>query len=160
PGGDVEDARTIHGYHRLFVSCPSSGIAQQGAMLETEDFPEDAVDIPGKISDSPLADLAQVNLRNLGPGSARVDHLHGEVGITRNECEGRIDERPPGSDLQPGCPMDQAARVVKPVEQRVAPLVARIRLEPEIRVSHRSFRLAAERNAEEIGESEVVATCA
>ena len=61
-------------------------------MVDGQDLPEDAVDVPGEVDDAAGADLAQVHLGDVGLRDAGVDHLHRQVGVARDQRQRPVGE--------------------------------------------------------------------
>ena len=52
PDGDVENAGAGNGDGRFFVGGPFDGVAEEFVVIDAEDFPKGAIDVPGEINDA------------------------------------------------------------------------------------------------------------
>ena len=88
-------------------------------------------------------------------GLARVDLLHGQVGIAGDEGEGGFGEVFAWGDFEAGDSVDDAGRVFEAGEDDA--VGEGFVLEADVGVEHWAFALAGEVDGEEIGEGEVFA---
>ena len=137
----------------------SSFVAQATALRSSfrwstdEHLPERAVDVPREVDDAPGARLAQEDLRDVRPGLAHVDLLHRQVGIGRDQRDGRVREGLRRLHLELPRAVDDPRRVLEPAQQRVP--AGRLVLEAQVGVADRPRPAARERDAEELREAEV-----
>ena len=85
PHGHIENAGAGHGDRPFFVRRPVDRVAEQPAMIERQHLPEHAIDVPREIDDAASADLADIHFRDVGLGHPRVDLLHRQIRVRRNQ---------------------------------------------------------------------------
>ena len=130
------------------------GVAEELEVVGGEHLPEGAVDVEGEVSDAACG-LAEVEAGDVGFGGARVDLLHGEVGVAGDESDGGFGEVLAWGDVEAGDSVDDARGVFEAGEDDVAR--EGFVLEAEVGVEHGAGWAAGEVDGEEIGESEVLA---
>ena len=133
----------------------SHGVAHELQVVDRQHLPERAIDVPREVRHAPGARLAQEDLRDVRPGLAHVDLLHRQVGIGRDQGDGRVREGLRRLHVELPRAVDDPRRVLEPAQQGMPP--CRLVLEAEIRVADRPRPAARERDAEEPREAEVAA---
>ena len=129
-------------------------------MIDTEHFPERAVDIPREVDNPSLAELTHVDLRDVGLVDARPHHLHGQVGVGRDQRQRRVGMGDGGFDLHPIDAVDDAPSLLQSGNQRVEDTRGRVALDGKVGILHRSFVAAGKGRTKEIGQPEVLAALA
>ena len=104
--------------------------------------------------------VAEVELAHVGVSDARVDVLHRQIGIGRDQRQRRRKVTSFGRTSTRNTPLMMRVASSSPSQHRVTPAGRRIGFERQIRVLHRPLDAAVERDAEDIGEAEVLALLA
>src|SRR6516225_3391766 len=154
PDCDIEYAGASYGDWRLFVGRPMHRIGQELPVVDAQNFPERAVDVPGEINHAAFSLLTSEDLCNVGLSRSGINLFHGQVRIGGNQSQRRSGKGRDRIDVEPPHTVYDPRRVFESFEQYVG--VRRGPVQSKIGIVHRALSFSLEPHTKKLAQAKIL----